>query len=89
MNTQLVPPSSPLLTKLPSGRDIHPPPTLFKLPSLDDDTLVRMRAPLDDTQVAQVDYNLGDSEEESIPIGPGEPLMGAPGRSGSASNVYY
>ncbi|KAJ5579464.1 uncharacterized protein N7459_005449 [Penicillium hispanicum] len=89
INTQLIPPSGPLLSNLPSGRDIHTPPAFYKPPSLDDDILVRMRAPPDETKDPQFRDDLDDSEEEDIPVGPREPLSGAPDRSATASNVYY
>ncbi|KAL2808568.1 hypothetical protein BJX63DRAFT_27479 [Aspergillus granulosus] len=45
INTQLIPSAADYLTSLPSGRDIYPTPAPFKLPSLDGEHLLRMRAP--------------------------------------------
>ncbi|EAW19055.1 pH-signaling protein PalC [Aspergillus fischeri NRRL 181] len=63
INTQLIPPSTDLLANLPSGRDIHSPPGPYKLPSLDEEQLVRMRAP-----PAEDDYeprmDMDDSDDE-------------------------
>ncbi|KAL9098427.1 MAG: hypothetical protein Q9163_005908 [Psora crenata] len=43
INTQLIPPLQPLVSSMPSGRDIHSPKP-FNPPLLDDETLSRMRA---------------------------------------------
>ncbi|CAI7595002.1 hypothetical protein N7533_011811 [Penicillium manginii] len=86
INTQIIPPSAPLLANLPSGRDIHTPPAPYTPPSIDTDQLLRMRAPPDEHQ----DLHFGsddDSEEEASPT-PGPP-GGFPDRAQTASNVYY
>jgi hypothetical protein len=63
INTQLVPPSTDLLTNLPSGRDIHSPPGSYKLPALDEEQLVRMRAPPGDDEIGP-GSDMDDSDEE-------------------------
>ncbi|EAW14226.1 pH-signaling protein PalC [Aspergillus clavatus NRRL 1] len=84
INTQLIPPSTDLLTNLPSGRDIHSPPGPYRLPWLDEDELARMRAP-----PAEEDFepssDVEDSDDE--PTGIAEDAPGAvPERSESS---YY
>ena len=64
INTQLVPPSTDLLTNLPSGRDIHSPPGPYKLPALDEEELVRMRAPPGDDEI-EPGSDMDDSDEEA------------------------
>ncbi|PYH93921.1 hypothetical protein BO71DRAFT_450370 [Aspergillus ellipticus CBS 707.79] len=81
INTQLIPPSAELLANLPSGRDIHSPPAPYKIPSLDEDELVRMRAPpVEDESGPGSDVD--DSDEELAAYVPGA----VPERSDSA---YY
>ncbi|KAN0067797.1 hypothetical protein V8E54_014044 [Elaphomyces granulatus] len=63
INTQLIPSSTPLLSKLPSGRDIHTPPGPYVPPSLDKNQLVRMRAPPEDEETSDLGGN--DSDEEA------------------------
>lgn len=46
MNTQLVPSVNHVLATMPSGREIHTP-TPYIPPALEEDVLVRMRAPAD------------------------------------------
>ncbi|KAJ5953016.1 uncharacterized protein N7479_011429 [Penicillium vulpinum] len=84
INTQLIPPSAPLLSNLPSGRDIHSPPAPYQPPSLDQDQLMRMRAPPDEKHDIQVGSD-DDSEDDAGRAPPG----GFPDRSATASSVYY
>ncbi|OJJ46196.1 hypothetical protein ASPZODRAFT_159753 [Penicilliopsis zonata CBS 506.65] len=63
INTQIIPPSGPLLANLPSGRDIHSPPGPYKPPLLDEDQLVRMRAPPEEDNIRPESE---DSEEEAV-----------------------
>lgn len=44
MNTQRIPPSTPLVVSMPSGREIHSTKTYIP-PNLDAETLAQMRAP--------------------------------------------
>ncbi|KAJ5233099.1 hypothetical protein N7468_006055 [Penicillium chermesinum] len=76
VNTQLIPPSAPLLSNLPSGRDIHSPPAPYQPPSLDESQLLRMRAPADD-QFDQQYGNDPDDSEEDVSAGVG--IQGPPG----------
>ncbi|KAJ5256532.1 hypothetical protein N7478_012636 [Penicillium angulare] len=89
MNTQAIPPSGPLLSNLPSGRDIHAPPAPYQPPSLDEDHLMRMRAPPKDDRDEFFANDPDDSDEEDIP----SDIRGTPGdfpdRSQTASTAYY
>ena len=83
INTQLIPPSDPLVARMPSGRDIYSSKP-FVPPSLDDDTLARMRAPPDVDEM--VDNESSSDEGEKAQGG----LPGAfPGSSSTASNDTY
>lgn len=88
INTQLIPPSDPLVANMPLGRDIHSAKS-FVPPSLDDDTLTRMRAPPDVDEMSDGDDDESGSDEgEKAQAG----LPGAfPGSSSTPSNdnSYY
>lgn len=87
INTQLIPPSDPLVAKLPSGRDLHTTKP-FVPPSLGEDTLARMRAPPDVGEPGEDDDD-GSSDEDDK--GQSD-LPGAfPGSSSTSSshNLYY
>ncbi|TPR03068.1 hypothetical protein CAN33_0013095 [Aspergillus niger] len=85
INTQLIPPSTDLLANLPSGRDIHSAPAPYKIPSLDEEQLVRMRAP-----PVEDDFGPGsdveDSDEEAASVARVYTPGTVPERSDSA---YY
>ena len=86
INTQVIPPSDPLIASMPSGRDIHST-KLFTAPSLDPDVLTRMRAPPDPDE-KDADDDSSSDEVDKAPVGP----PGAfPGSSSTASNgnSYY
>ncbi|KAJ5125012.1 uncharacterized protein N7515_008837 [Penicillium bovifimosum] len=87
INTQIIPPSAPLLSNLPSGRDIHSPPAPYQPPSLDEDQLMRMRAPPDERN--DVQFGGSDSEDEAVQSDHRGPPGGFPDRSATASSVYY
>ncbi|CAI7592202.1 unnamed protein product [Penicillium glandicola] len=88
MNTQPIPPSAPLLSNLPSGRDIHSPPAPYQPPSLDEDQVMRMRAPPDEHDDVQFGSDDDSEDDAGQPDGRGPP--GAfPDRSTTASSVYY
>ncbi|KAJ5091126.1 hypothetical protein NUU61_005996 [Penicillium alfredii] len=89
INTQLVPPSAPLLSNLPSGRDIHVPPAPYKPPSLDEDQLASMRAPPDENDDMRFGSDPDDSDEDAAPSDAPGPPGGFPDRSQTASSVYY
>lgn len=64
INTQLIPPSDPLIANMPLGRDIHAAKS-FVLQTLDDDTLTRMRAPPDLNDVDDDNKSSSDEGEKS------------------------
>lgn len=88
INTQLIPPSDPLMVSMPSGRDMYTTQP-FVPPVLDEDTLARMRAPPDREWMA------GDHDDSSSDEGDKtqqSKLPGSfPGLSATPSNSesYY
>ncbi|EWG46353.1 hypothetical protein FVEG_06880 [Fusarium verticillioides 7600] len=91
MNTQAIPPINTLLSKMPSGREIH---TLkpYEVPSLDRDILEAMRAPPEDDDTYVDDL----SSDDDVKGGPSAPVGAFPGtvddysRSPSTpGNAYY
>ncbi|KAJ5732332.1 hypothetical protein N7493_003813 [Penicillium malachiteum] len=92
MNTQPIPPSGPLLSKFPSGRDIHSVLRPYKPASLDEDQLMRMRAPPEETEDASLVGNDPDSDDEDIPVDarglPGGLSVELPDRTKTASTYY-
>ncbi|KAJ5157677.1 pH-response regulator protein palC [Penicillium canariense] len=89
INTQPIPASAPLLSKLPSGRDIHTPPAPYMPASLDEDQILRMRAIPDESVNARFGSDPDDSEEEPVSLGGPATPGGFPDRSQTASSVYY
>ncbi|KAG8530738.1 uncharacterized protein KY384_004095 [Bacidia gigantensis] len=89
MNTQLIPPFEPLLANMPSGRDIHSSQPFVK-PTLDEETLSRLRAPperaglLDDGQDIESSDDDDDRAKHSADI-PGT----FPGGSTQSTEPYY
>ncbi|CAI7655879.1 unnamed protein product [Penicillium viridicatum] len=88
MNTQPIPPSTPLLSNLPSGRDIHSPPAPYQPPSVDEDQLMRMRAPPDERDDVLFGSDDDSEDDAGQPDGRGPPGT-FPDRSTTASSVYY
>ncbi|PYH78844.1 hypothetical protein BO82DRAFT_385607 [Aspergillus uvarum CBS 121591] len=85
INTQLIPPSADLLANLPSGRDIHAPPGAYRIPSLDEEQLVRMRAP-----PAEDEFGPGSDVEESDEEPAGVSRVWTPGTvPGRTDSAYY
>ncbi|EGU75746.1 hypothetical protein FOXB_13765 [Fusarium oxysporum f. sp. conglutinans Fo5176] len=91
MNTQAIPPINTLLSKMPSGREIH---TLkpYEVPSLDRDIFEAMRAPPEDDDTYVDDL----SSDDDVKGGPSAPVGAFPGtvddysRSPSTpGNAYY
>ncbi|CAO2656810.1 Nn.00g056130.m01.CDS01 [Neocucurbitaria sp. VM-36] len=85
VGVQLVPPSEPLLASMPSGRDPHNP-KMFVIPALDEDSLIRMRAPLDPSEAFK------GEEDDSADEDDREPPAGAfPGTKAdyAPSTSYY
>jgi hypothetical protein len=89
INTQAIPPSAPLLSNLPSGRDIHTAPAPYKPPSLDEDQLMHMRAPPNELEDVSFTNDPDDSDEEDTPPETRGPPGGFPDRSETVSTVYY
>ena len=86
INTQLIPPSDPLVASMPSGRDIHAT-KLFAPPSLDGDILTKMRAPPDADEV-DADNDSSDDEADKAPGGLPGAFPGS-GSTASSNNSYY
>lgn len=72
INTQLIPPSDPLVASMPSGRDMYTAKP-FIPPALDEDTLARMRAPPDREGIT------GDGDDRSSDEGERPRQSGLPG----------
>ncbi|KAL4786252.1 hypothetical protein BJX76DRAFT_129818 [Aspergillus varians] len=68
INTQLIPSSADYLANLPSGRDVLPPQPPYALPFLDEEHLVRMRAPPTELELSP-GSDLEDSNDESPAAG--------------------
>ncbi|KAF2739326.1 pH-response regulator protein palC [Polyplosphaeria fusca] len=84
---QTVPPSEPLLASMPSGREYHNPKP-FIIPALEEEAIIRMRAPPDAGDVS-FEGNEADSSDDEEP--PGEPVGAFPGTKGEYSGGanYY
>ncbi|OCK85129.1 pH-response regulator protein palC [Lepidopterella palustris CBS 459.81] len=80
IGVQLIPPSEPLLAGIPSGREYHTP-KLFIPPALDEDVIIRMRAPHDPSDVA-FEGDEEDSGEEADKV---TPVGAFPGTKGAYS----
>ncbi|KAF2084015.1 hypothetical protein K490DRAFT_50152 [Saccharata proteae CBS 121410] len=83
VGVQPIPPSPPLLASMPSGREYHVPQP-FKMPTLDEDELARLRAPPDPSDAA-----LGDEGEDSADEGEGEVVGAFPGTGRDYGGGYY
>ncbi len=80
VGVQLVPPSEPLLASMPSGREYHTA-RMWVVPALDEDSLVRMRAPPDHSEAFEGEEE--DSADEDQRTAPGAfPAQ-------SANTAYY
>ncbi|KAF4983280.1 hypothetical protein FZEAL_1265 [Fusarium zealandicum] len=91
MNTQLIPPINSLLSKMPSGREIHAIKP-YEPPSLDRDVLEAMRAPPEEDDKFGNDL----SSEDEVKGGPSGPVGAFPGTRGdyvkspsTPGNAYY
>lgn len=91
MNTQLIPPSSQVLATMPSGREIHTPKP-YVPPSLEEDVLVRMRAPADGPGDvvcgADGDSSSEEGAEERKDL-PGTFPVGRTAFGGGGESAYY
>lgn len=70
---QIIPPSEPLVASMPSGRDYRDP-KMYVIPALDEDAIIRMRAPPDPGEAAfeGEEDDSGDEEERTntaTPVG--------------------
>ncbi|KAF2035825.1 pH-response regulator protein palC [Setomelanomma holmii] len=85
VGVQLVPPSEPLLASMPSGREYHTT-KMFVVPALDEDALVRMRAPPDPSEAFKGDEDDIADEGDRIP-----PVGAFPGTKSdyAAGTSYY
>jgi hypothetical protein len=62
-----IPPSEPLLASMPSGREYHTT-KMFVVPALDEEALVRMRAPPDPSEAfAGDEEDSADEDERTAP----------------------
>ncbi|PKS07895.1 hypothetical protein jhhlp_006503, partial [Lomentospora prolificans] len=87
--TQAIPPTGPLLAKMPTGREIHSVQP-FQAPTLDKHTLDSMRALPEQTDEFGGDLPSSDDESAQTLVSGAYPeSTGTPGRSGSASIGYY
>ncbi|KAF1359555.1 pH-response regulator protein-like protein palC [Lizonia empirigonia] len=68
VGVQLVPPSEPLLASMPSGREYHTT-KMWIVPALDEDSLIRMRAPPDPSEAFEGEED--DSADEDHRTAPG------------------
>ncbi|WZH42793.1 Ph-response regulator palc [Fusarium acuminatum] len=91
MNTQIIPPINTLLSKMPSGREIHTVKP-YELPSLDPDVWEGMRAPPEEDDGFVDDL----SSDDDIKGGPSAPVGAFPGTVSDYSrtpstpgNAYY
>ena len=70
INTQVVPPSDPLIAGMPSGREIHAPKQYIP-PDLDEVLLIRLRAPPDgDDRVLSTDSDNSEDEAKESKANP-------------------
>lgn len=90
IGAQLIPAYEPLLASMPSGREYHTP-KVFKIPTLDEDEVAKMRAPLDLNELS-LEGGEDDSDEGETP-GTGEPVGAFPGTKsnypGSSGTGYF
>lgn len=92
MNTKAIPSINSLLTKIPSGREIHNI-SEYQLPSLDGNLLDSMRAPPD----VDDDFTHDMSSDDDIKSPPVPPVGAFPGAGGdigrsstaASSNTYF
>ncbi|KAF2874901.1 pH-response regulator protein palC [Massariosphaeria phaeospora] len=70
INVQLIPPSEPLIASMPSGREYHTP-KMYAIPALEEDAIIRMRAPPDpgDAFEGEEDDSAEEDERTEAPVG--------------------
>ena len=88
MSVQVVPPSEQLLATMPSGREYHTPRP-YVIPTLDEEAIVRMRAPPDPGDAFEGEEE--DSAEEEERAGQAAPVGAFPGTKGAygGGSSYY
>ena len=78
---QLIPSSEPLLASMPSGREYHTP-KMFVIPALEEESIIRMRAPPDAGDGFEGEEEDSADEEEAfgydVPGGDGVFHRGGP-----------
>ncbi|KAL4980935.1 pH-response regulator protein palC [Aspergillus desertorum] len=84
MNTQLIPSPADYVTNLPSGRDVLPPQPPYTLPSLDEEHLSRMHAPL-----TELEFSPGSDVEDSDVESPAAGDTHAPGAFPERTDSAY
>lgn len=85
MQVQIVPPSEQVLAAMPSGREYHTP-KMFVVPALEEDAIIRMRAPPDPGDVFEGEEEDSADEDERAP----RPAGAFPGaEAGYPSSKYY
>lgn len=84
---QTIPPSEALLANMPSGREYHTPRP-FVTPALEEDVIIRMRAPPDPADTG-FEGEQGNSSDDDLT--PNEPVGAFPGTKGdySGGTSYY
>jgi hypothetical protein len=87
MAVQIVPPSEQLLVSMPSGREIHTP-KMYIIPALEEDAIIRMRAPPDPGEAFEGEEEDSDDEGRATA---GTPVGAFPGTKGeyAAGTSYY
>ena len=86
INTQRIPPSESLVSAMPSGREIHSPKP-YTTPSLEADTVARLRAPLDHNEEHRSIESDNSTDEDE---GSGSALPGSfPRMTVSDDGTYY
>ncbi|KAL4806340.1 hypothetical protein BDV18DRAFT_139281 [Aspergillus unguis] len=84
INTQLIPSSADYLANLPSGRDVLPSQPPYSLPSLDEEHLMRMRAP-----PTELELSPGSDPEDSDVESPVARDIGTPGTFPERTDSAY
>jgi hypothetical protein len=86
MQVQIVPPSEQLLASMPSGREYHAP-KMFVVPALEEDAIIRMRAPPDPGEIFEGEEEDSADEDGRTP-GPAGAFPGTKAEY-SANTSYY
>jgi len=88
MNVQLIPPSDSLIPTMPSGREVHTSKAYIP-PPLDEDIMIQMRAPPDESELIRDASRGSDSDDEDgRSQAPAGAFPGTKGEYGS-DRTYY